>query len=287
MRYFFQIGLKRSIRYPIRSNSGFSLPELLVVIAVIIILITLLLPGLDALRERADRLQCLSQIRQIGISFVQFASDHDGHIPASTPARKPIGEEFSMGMLGKEIMPIYGAAPFQPQLDMSRRWGALIEYLGGRSSVQRLFRCPSNPHIETHSQVGSNGLFDYCMAGTFNGAILTKLPRHCVYVDRSTRQIIGRVMTPLLVEESPERLNWFNNETEWQNVDEPATWHRGDFFNFVTVEGSGHSMRFDPDHALPRVREFFTLPDYYPVHPHCGWGTWPCQNPRDPSNLHF
>jgi prepilin-type N-terminal cleavage/methylation domain-containing protein len=56
------------------NRQGFTLVELLVVIAIIGILVSLLLPSVNAARESARRLQCLSQIRQLGIAVVNFES---------------------------------------------------------------------------------------------------------------------------------------------------------------------------------------------------------------------
>lgn len=61
-----------------REDRGFTLVELLVAISIIAVLIALLLPSLRHAREAAASLQCLTQLRQLGLANQNYATDHAG-----------------------------------------------------------------------------------------------------------------------------------------------------------------------------------------------------------------
>ena len=61
-----------------RSRSGFTLVELLVVITIIGLLMTLVLPAFNSVREFGRKTQCANNLHEVGVAYQHFISKKDG-----------------------------------------------------------------------------------------------------------------------------------------------------------------------------------------------------------------
>lgn len=83
-----------------RPRRGFTLIELLVVISIIAVLVSLIAPAVQAARRTARKLQCLNNMRQIGLAMQAFAANTGGQLPPLTsdiPISNTVGSGYIYG----------------------------------------------------------------------------------------------------------------------------------------------------------------------------------------------
>lgn len=143
-----------------RNNSGFTLVELLVVIAIIGILIGMLLPAVQAVREAARRTQCLNNQKQIALAGLNFESANM-HFPtagAQTQSWWATGEIFGQQWGYENLGWAYQILPFIEQNALHDK-RAVDGYEGGNpllvESTVSAFNCPSRPDRQS---IKSNGV---------------------------------------------------------------------------------------------------------------------------------
>jgi prepilin-type N-terminal cleavage/methylation domain-containing protein len=124
---------------------GFTLIELLVVIAIIAILAALLLPALNQAKEKAQRISCLDNLKQLQLCFQLYAGDNADFMPPNDF----VYDISSMQPFPGDEGPSWctNVAPFSANLD-GITGGLLYQY----NSSPGIYKCPADlSTIETQA----------------------------------------------------------------------------------------------------------------------------------------
>jgi prepilin-type N-terminal cleavage/methylation domain-containing protein len=165
--------MSRSVR-----PRGFTLIELLVVIAIIAVLIALLLPAVQAAREAARRIQCVNNLKQLGLAVQNYA-DVNGSFPPTSTSGFPAGVSMNNFSMKVRIL------PFLEQATIFNAFNQSIAYNdtpNGTATSTKIgaFLCPSDGNVimrgmlyfPGHDFGDSNYANNLGTCATLNGNIL-------------------------------------------------------------------------------------------------------------------
>jgi prepilin-type processing-associated H-X9-DG protein len=275
---------------PCQGQAGFTLVELLVIMAIIVVLIGLFLPAVQMVREAAQRLQCRNNLKQIGIAlhgyhdaYQAFPHAYDARALFVDPSQTPV-------------------TPAATSFTLTKSWATLLlPFIEQENLTQTAYEvycqrhvptyvCPSDPRA-TGSYAGDKGygpqaLTDYLavtgtmtFAATFGRDLNLSLPRpKCdgvIYENSRTRMadISDGTSNTVLVGERPPSADLFWGWWAWGAFDS-ALGVRNTYPVYGTAGGSPVivCMRLFPENYRPNDTRKCDIHHFGSAHP--GGGNW-------------
>ncbi|MFH1111216.1 MAG: DUF1559 domain-containing protein [Planctomycetota bacterium] len=142
-----------------RTRLAVSLPEMLVVCAIILFLLALLVPGLGHAKEQARRVQCANNLRQWGVALQFFRNDHDDYIPMEGSQLQ--GGISKPGTWFNELPPYLEMPAYR---DVAGVNIAIEEFKNGHIWV-----CPSKNLTDAYKSFSGKNQFHYGMNQVLDG----------------------------------------------------------------------------------------------------------------------
>lgn len=213
---------------------GFSLVELLIVIAIIAILASLLLPALGRARSKSQQIYCVNNARQLAMGLTVYANDNEERLAYNLGATE-IQQILAAGQKYNWANSVLDWELHEGNTNIVLNTDASLGTYVGRSA--RVFRCPSDKAlsqvqrdagwVERSRSISMNAMVGDAGEFTRDGKNVNN-PSYVQFLKLTDIPAPDKIFA--FIEEHPDSINdgyFLNKAYSWEWIDLPASYHNG------------------------------------------------------------
>ncbi len=208
-----------------RPRVAFTLIELLVVIAIIAIIAAILFPVFARAREKARQIACLSNMKQLGLAFIQYAGDNDEAFPNTAHGGDPGKNQTGVWMFYSQYTPM-------PAFDPAK--SSLFPYIKSKA----VFVCPD----DAQGQV-------FGVSYAYNSCLTLPHDAQAVWPGKTQAAVAAPTETLLLAEEGQQNTGGTTNDALFNMYNGGGTGQGYDYQNYSGRHTDGSNVLLIDGHA--------------------------------------
>lgn len=241
-------------------KAGFTLIELLVVIAIIALLMGILMPALNKVRDHAKRIHCQNNVRNLAMAWFMYQDDNDGKLVNGNVPRSAAFKDYKQPYWVEPPQDADRNYTGDSDPTVEQEWNGIRNgYLFSYTRDVDVYRCPSDDRKRTELATFRS----YSIAGGMNGELGDRAVKRYTEIENPATKYV------FVEEADPREWNmgsWLVNPTGDSWIDPLTVWH-DESSCLGWADGRGEMHRWLDQRTVDMYYEVFAQKQWSPNHP--------------------